>query len=157
MAEKLLKWGLHPGASDALRKIGITPDRIVQTIGTAAASAGTHAKDGEVNGEPYSAAVDIRARDLSEYDKKKLLGDLTSHGFAAWARITGQDGWYGVVHIHAIWSDCYMKKSLRDQIHDWLHDKNGLVSHTEYQFFQPSKYAKDLVRNNFLKNNPMNG
>ncbi|HEX6837238.1 MAG TPA: hypothetical protein VF334_11730, partial [Polyangia bacterium] len=46
----LLKWGLHPRASDALRSIGVSAARIMQTIGNAAASAGTHAQDGVVNG-----------------------------------------------------------------------------------------------------------
>ena len=57
--QPLLKYGLHPRASDALRACGVASWRLTQTIGNAAASAGTHAKDGSVNGNPYSAATDI--------------------------------------------------------------------------------------------------
>src|ERR1044071_8110827 len=41
----ILKFGLHPRASDALRSIGVSASRIMQTIGNAPASAGTHAQD----------------------------------------------------------------------------------------------------------------
>ena len=61
----LLKYGLHPRASDGLRAAGVSSSRIMQTIGNAAASAGTHARDGYVNGQPYSAATDISIYGLS--------------------------------------------------------------------------------------------
>jgi len=54
----VLKYGLHPRASEALRSIGITASQIMQTIGNVAASAGTHAQDGTFEGHPYSAAPD---------------------------------------------------------------------------------------------------
>ena len=61
----LLKWGIHPRASDAFRAAGVSSWRIMQTIGNAPASAGTHARDGYVNGQPYSAATDISVSGLA--------------------------------------------------------------------------------------------
>src|SRR5579859_6591816 len=92
-AAALLKFGLHPRASDALRSIGITASRIMQTIGNAPASAGTHAQDGVVDGHPYCAATDISVSGLSNAQIQNLLARLAKVGFAAWFRWPGHDGW----------------------------------------------------------------
>ena len=89
----LLKWGLHPRASDAFRAAGVSAGRIMQTIGHASASAGTHATDGYVNGQPYSAATDISVSGLSQTQIRNLLEKLAKVGFAAWYRQSGHDGW----------------------------------------------------------------
>jgi len=145
----LLKWGLHPRASDALRAAGVSSWRIMQTIGNAAASAGTHARDGYVNGQPYSAATDISVSGLSSSQIANLLEKLGKVGFAAWYRHSGYDGWYGVNHIHAVYANCLMKTSLRSQVRSWLAGRNGLVSNTIYRFHTWSAAARAVVKAKF--------
>ena len=152
--QPLLKEGLHPDASDALRALGITADRISQTIGNAPASAGTHAVDGTVDGVAFSAATDLRTGGLTETEIADELEALGTAGFAAWYRHTGHDGWSGVTHIHAVWVNVGIKRSLRDQAHDYCNWKNGLASHAIYQFHHFSQAAVDEVRARFLANNP---
>ncbi len=153
--QPLLKAGLHPDASDALRGLGITADRISQTIGNAPASAGTHGVDGVANGQPFSAATDLRTGGMSQAAIRQELDDLGRAGFAAWYRRTGHDGWRGVTHIHAVWVNTAIKRSLRAQAHDYCNWKNGLVSHAPYLFFHFSQAAVDLVRARFLAHNPV--
>lgn len=145
----LLKWGLHPRASDALRAAGVSSSRIMQTIGNAAASAGTHARDGYFNGHPYSAATDISVYGLSSSQIANLLERLGKVGFAAWYRHSGYDGWYGVNHIHAVYANCLMKSSLRSQVRSWLAGRNGLVSNTIYRFHTFSAAARATVKAKF--------
>lgn len=134
--QALLAWGLHPDASDHLRCAGVPASRVSQTIGNAAASAGTHARDGYAGGQPYSAATDLSVRGLSSAEIRALLGRLANQGFAAWYRWPGHDGWPSSEspHIHAIYVGCHMKDSLRAQVRDWLVGRNGLASHTAYTF-----------------------
>jgi hypothetical protein len=149
----LLKFGLHPRASDALRSIGITASRIMQTIGNAPASAGTHAQDGTVNGHPYSAATDISVSGLSNTQIKNLLSRLAKVGFAAWFRWPGHDGWPAsqVRHIHAVYANARMKASLRSQARSWLVGRNGLASNTLYGFFKWSAADRAVVRHKFTQ------
>jgi hypothetical protein len=156
---ELLKPGLHPLASDAFRRAGVVASRLGQTIGTAKASAGTHEADGHVNGKEYCAATDLRCRDLSEAEVKELLDKLGLEGFAAFYRKPGFDHWPAseALHIHAVYSNCPMKKILRSQVHDFLHGFNGLASHAEYHFHKPTKETCDKVRELFLLHNPANG
>ena len=147
----ILKFGLHPRASDALRSIGVSASRIMQTIGNAPASAGTHAQDGVVNGHPYSAATDISVSGLSNAQIRNLLARLAKVGFAAWFRWPGHDGWPAseVRHIHAVYANCKMKTALRSQIRSWLVGRNGLVSNTLYSFFHWTAAEKAVVRHKF--------
>ncbi len=146
-----LRFGLHPTASDRLRCAGITSARITQTIGNAAASAGTHAQDGVASGRAYSAATDLSVRGLSDAQVKKLIARLDSLGFAAFFRNPGQDGWPSseVRHVHVVFAGARMKSSLRAQISDFLNGKNGLASHTTYRFYQPPADVKAYVRRIF--------
>ncbi len=154
-----LKYGLHPDASDALRQIGLDADDISQTIGGAAASAGTHAKDGTAEGKDYSAATDIRVGGLSQAQIKTRLEKLAEVGFVAWYRWPGHDGWPSdeAPHIHAIWVGAKMKLSLRDQVRDWIVGKNGLQSHTTYTFYTWPKCRRDAIWERYLKYNPAKG
>lgn len=147
----LLKFGLHPRASDGLRAAGVSASRIMQTIGNAPASAGTHAQDGTVNGHPYSAATDISVSGLSTTQIKNLLSKLAKVGFGAWYRNPGHDGWPSseVRHIHAVYANCKMKSSLRSQVRSWLVGRNGLVSNTLYSFYHWSASDRAAVRNKF--------
>jgi hypothetical protein len=144
----LLHSGLHPEASDRLRCAGVTADRISQTIGYATASAGYHAPDGTVDGMQYTAAVDLRTRDLTETQIRALLTRLGQNGFAAWYRKPGYDGWPSseVPHIHAVFAGVIMKAELRGQIRDYLAGLNGLASHTTYRFWMPTSDILSIVR-----------
>ena len=144
----LLHYGLHPEASDRLRCAGVSGDRISQTIGNAAASAGYHAADGHAAGEPYCAAVDLRTRDLSNREIRALLTRLGQNGFAAWYRQPGHDGWPGseAPHIHAVFSGVRMKSQPRGQVRDFLVGRNGLSSHTRYGFWQPAAEILRIIR-----------
>lgn len=147
----LLKYGLCPDASDRFRCSGIGANDISQTIGNAPASAGTHAQDGTIDGEPYCAATDVRTINLSDAEVKVLLDDLASQGFAAFFRNPGHDGWPSseARHIHAIYVGVAMKASLRAQVQDWIDGKNGLTSHTPYTFYQASPAKKALIQELF--------
>lgn len=149
----LLKWGLHPRASDAMRAAGLPSWRIMQTIGNAAASAGTHAQDGTVNGAPYSAATDISTSGLTTTQIHNLLEKLAKVGFAVWYRKSGADGWSGVNHMHAIYANSKMKSSLRSQVRAWLAGRNGLVSNTTYRFHTFSSAAKAAVKGKYAMSN----
>jgi hypothetical protein len=143
----LLKYGLHPDASDRLRCIGIDAGDISQTIGSAPASAGYHAKDGTADGQPYTAAVDIRTVGRSEAQIRTLLSNLGDRGFAAWYRKPGSDGWPSseAPHIHAVYAGCAMKPELDGQVKDYRAGLNGLASHTRYTFFTFPQAMRDAV------------
>lgn len=149
----LLKWGLHPRASNALRTAGVAAWRITQTIGNAAASAGTHARDGYVNGQPYSAATDLSTSGMTTTQVHNLLERLAKLGFVCWYRQTGRDGWNGVTHMHIVYANAAMKSSLRSQVRSWLAGRNGLVSNTIYQFHKFSAAAKAAVKAKYAMSN----
>ena len=149
--QPLLKYGLHPRASDALRAAGVSAWRITQTIGNAPASAGYHAQDGTANGHPYTAAVDLSVSGLTTTQIHNLLERLAKVGYAAWYRRNGSDGWIGANHIHAVYANCKMKSQLRSQIRSWLVGRNGLVSNTTYRFHTFSALAKSVVKSKFAQ------
>jgi hypothetical protein len=148
-SQPLLKWGLAPRASDALRAAGIASWRIMQTIGNASASAGTHLQDGVVNGHAYCAATDISVSGLSQTQIANLLEKLAKVGFAAWYRHNGHDHWVGVNHIHAVYANLRMKSSLRSQVWSWLSNRNGLLSNAIYTFHHWTATARAVVRGKF--------
>lgn len=154
-----IKWGLHPDASDALAAIGVTAAGISQTIGSAAASAGTHAQDGTSGGFAYSAATDLRTVGKTEAQIHTFLDNLAKAGFVAWYRKPGSDGWPSseAPHIHAIWVGAKMKLSLRNQVRDFMDGKNGLASHTKYKFHTWSQCWRDALWKRYLKYNPASG
>jgi hypothetical protein len=154
-SHSLLKPGLHPKASDALRKLNIPAYRILQTIGNAPASHGVHLPDGSVNGHHYTAAVDISTKNLNNTEIERTLERLGRVGFAAFFRNPGQDGWPSneARHIHAVFAGVPMKDVLDSQVRDYLNQRNGLRSHTPYQFYIWSDKAKSEVRSLFSASN----
>ncbi len=152
----LLQVGLHPEASDRLRCAGVPSDAITQTLGNAAASAGYHARDGVVNGRDYCAAVDLHSRGLSTEQIRALLARLGVHGFAAWYREPGSDGWPAdeAAHIHAVFVGVPMKPELQSQVRDFLSGKNGLADRGAYAFWTPAPEVLDRVRALFQRITP---
>jgi hypothetical protein len=147
----VLRFGLHPLASDRLRCVGVTAARITQTIGGAQASAGTHLQDGVASGHPYSAATDLSVRGLTDAQVRVLVARLDAMGFAAFFRNPGRDGWPAseARHVHVVFAGARMKASLRAQIADFLAGKNGLASHTAYTFYMPPPDVKAYVKRIF--------
>jgi hypothetical protein len=142
-----IRWGVAPRASDALRSVGITADRIMQTIGNAAASAGSHDQDGVSEGFAYTAAVDLSVSGWSDAHIRDVLQNLGWAGYAAFYRNPCHDGWPcgEARHIHAVYAGVPMKSMLDSQISDYRNQRNGLASHTTYSFYTWSPGAKDTV------------
>jgi len=152
-------YGLHPNAFAALVAAGIAIARVGQTIGNAPASAGTHSQDGEAEGHDYCAATDFRIRDLDDDQVRGFISQLAGAGFLPFYRNPGHNGWPAnqCRHVHAIWPACPMKGMLRAQCHDYLNDRNGLVSHADYTFRPPTDDECNAGRAAFLAHNPMEG
>lgn len=154
-----LTYGLHPDASDALQYLGVSEGSITQTIGDAAASAGTHASDGTAEGHDYTCAIDLSVSGLSEDEIHQYIDDLAAVGYAGWYRQPGADGvpssW--APHIHAVWAGAPMKASLRDQVRSWIDGRNGLVSDTPYAFHQWPQCLRDAIWERYLQHNPADG
>ena len=175
----LLKEGLYPGASDALRKIGLAPGgkyykkgaRIGRTMTSDSVtrakrdpSKGTHGRVGYANGKPYGACVDIDIDKLSENDIRALLEDMGKNGFAAWKRKDGEDDWNGKLHIHGVYAATPMTNVLdprtklftKHQIQDYLVNKTGLRGkdgrHHKYKWHNFSDDAKGAVEKAFKAN-----
>lgn len=130
--------------------------RVVQTMGNAPASAGTHAQDGTLtlNGQPlpYSAAVDLSVRGLTLSQIKKWLQELAKQGFVAWYRHTGS--FENNRHIHAIYVGIGMKPSLQAQVVDYLNDRTGLVGHATETFYTAPPEVDKVLAQMFVRYNP---
>ena len=148
-----LRAGLHPDASNALQYLKWPAARITQTVGSAAAAAGTHGRDGTASGRDYSAATDLSVRGMSDAEVKDLIEKMTEVGFIAYFRDTGKDGWNGVRHVHAIWPGARMRTSLRNQVADWVVGKGALVSHTPCRFYQWSQCWRDAIKEVYVAHN----
>jgi hypothetical protein len=137
--------GLHPGAYAALQSLQLV-HRITQGLNNTSEARNVHQTDVTVGGKPYTGAVDISVRCLTEAQIKTLLGRLAGVGFAGWYRKGGQDGWTGPNHIHAVWAGVRLKPVLQQQVESWLSGGNGLFSSQAYLFWQPSQTMKDTVQ-----------
>ena len=119
-------WDAYALASKlALVDISREDRRVVQALGNARASAGTHAQDGVLEGLPYCAAADLSVRGLSLAQIAAWLEQLASQGFVAWFR-----NWPGNLHIHAIYVGVAMKSALVRQCEDYWKGLDALVSHS---------------------------
>lgn len=154
------KYGMTPAMFSAYIRAcffaKIDPKRITQTIGTAKASAGYHAKDGEVTVDgisyDYCAAVDISIRKLDEADIKRLLIELAKQGFVGWYRYKGS--FKNNRHIHCVYVGLPMKAQLRSQVKDFLNDRTGLVGHAKETFWTAPPEIDHPLRLAFLEANP---
>jgi hypothetical protein len=149
-------YGMHQTAFAAYIRACFTAeidpsDRVMQTIGNAPASAGFHAQDGVLNGQPYCAAVDLRTRDLSREQILEFLKQLARNGFACWYRFEGS--FTNNQHIHAVYAALPMKPELRAQVRDFLADRNGLASHAKEHFYTAPAATDAIIRAMFLHAN----
>jgi hypothetical protein len=140
----------------------INPDRIMQTIGSADASAGYHAKDGSFMTSKgakrnYCAATDTRSKDLSTAECKRLLKALKKNGFAPFWRRTGS--FKNNQHFHIVYIACYMKPQLRGQVLDFFEGLNGLKGHDPdpdwgLKSMKHTKEELEHMKANFYASNP---
>jgi hypothetical protein len=137
--------GLHPDAFSSLQGLAVA-HRITQGINHSPDRGNVHDTDGTFNGKPYTGAVDISVRCLTQAQIKSLLAGLANLGFAAWYRKAGQDGWSGPPHIHAVWAGCRLKSILQEQVDSWLDGRTGLSSNETYRFWQAPQEVKEKVR-----------
>lgn len=90
--------GIHPVASTALRRAGVTAGMISQGLGNAGQSSGTH---NAIPGSPFGAAADIKVGGRSEAWITEMVHTLRMQGFVTWYREPGWNGGSGSAHIHA--------------------------------------------------------
>lgn len=150
---------------DACYEVKINPNRVMQTIGSAAASAGTHGVDGSFQlkltdgnlvWREYAACTDIRSKDLTKAQCVNLIRALAKRGFAAYWRYTGS--FANNQHFHIIWSACKMKTSVQSQVKDFIDGKSGLIGHGPDVYWgkkenKISDTTRKLIINNFNANN----
>lgn len=160
--------GMHPEAFKAFIQAcfdaGVSPQRVVQTLGNAAASHGTHGRDGSFelpdgSKESYSAAVDLSVKhpEITAAKRNALLITMWDNGFAGWYRQAPE--FPNNEHCHCIYLGVPMKRSLRDQAHAFLAHRSGLVSERADRFIADnlSDAVEQKLRKLFLSHNPMNG
>ena len=157
-------YGMHPDAwtafLSACQAANCHPPRaILQTIGDAPASKGTHAKDGEVDGHDYSAATDLRSRGYTTQQNEWFWLKLIEAGFVGWWRHTGS--FADEPHFHVVWPGCAMKATLRSQVHSFLRGHNGLVGEAPESFLQSPEHlsaaSAERIREAFLAHNQAEG
>lgn len=125
--------GVHPVASSALRRAGVTEGKITQGLGTKVRqSSGTH---GAIPGSRYGAAADISVTGMSNEAIKQLVHSLRMQGFVTWYR---EPGWNpskssGNAHIHAAYAGLPPANDVSaGQVQTYLNSetlrRNGLAS-----------------------------
>jgi hypothetical protein len=124
---------LHPHTQRVFRQLGIEPQRVIQGLGIAPASAGIHGVDGYVGRRPYCAAFDLSVSDLTPQQTRDLLHRLRGVGFVCWWRVPGVSfpvtTAYGIEagpHIHGIDPFVPHKRRLELQIRDYVAGNNGI-------------------------------
>ena len=156
---------MWPRYVKACFQAGVDPDRVTQTQGSAPASAGTHGRDGfftneNGNQESYSAALDLSVKNsrLTKAQREALLIALWENGFCAWYRQAPE--FPGNEHIHCVAASLIMKRSLRNQVHDFLAHRSGLVSDKSDAFVcqNLTEATEQKLRTEFLQSgNPITG
>ena len=113
--------------------------RVTQGINHSSDRGNLHNTDVTINGKPYTGAVDISVRCLTEPQIRTLLagsrqGTDLPHGSENPGRTTGRArhtfmpfGW-----------PARLKRVLRQQVESWLRGANGLGTDQPYAFWKPS-------------------
>jgi len=141
---------LHPWQEKRLRSLGVTDGQVTQGIGSAKASAGTHAPRGAFDGRRWGHCIDLDV-DLAS---RAFFDRACEAGFLVFVR-TGER-WRGNEHIHAV--DVSRLESdgggipemlplVASQVVDWTHGKNGLVGHgTLPDAWSPTQDQREDIR-----------
>jgi hypothetical protein len=134
----------------------VDPDRISQTIGSAPASKGYHAKDGIIinGGKPYAfcAATDLDTSGLSVKQIKTLLYHLAENDFVGWYRYLRP--FHTNRHIHIVYASVYMKPQLQRQVVSYLNSRDGLAGNLIERFYTAPTELDEEIKKVFLYFNP---
>lgn len=143
----------------ACKNAEVNPDRITHTLDTplhhVAASANTHMKSGDFEGEVYTAAFDIGLYDLDGATINRLEMELYKVGIIGWWRRLPY--WHGKEHGHFLFVRCALNESQRDQAHDWFASRDGLVNHMIEAHAPVVQQTINQLRADFLAHNPASG
>lgn len=144
-----------------MMEAGLDPDRVVQVVGDAPASAGFHLPDGTFTNsdgeqEQFTAALDLSVKHpgarLTTAQIHKMLDCLSKRGFIGWYR-----PWGSSEHCHMVYCGLPMKAQLRRQVHDWFQHRDGLADHGFSDFVMPTQAEMNYCRALFLAHNPPSG
>jgi hypothetical protein len=131
---------VHPKTAAALQELGVTDAQIIQGWGYAAASAGYHDPEGQIDGHAFSSCVDL-AYELAGQD---FVDRLVDAGMCPFVREQG-NGWSGASHIHCVYvgltdenGQVTILPGPRMQIVDFTQGLNGLVGHAPIACYPPS-------------------
>jgi hypothetical protein len=125
---------------------------VLQTVGEAPASKGFHLADGHLDGQSYSAAVDLSVSGLTWTEIATWIEELCRAGFVPFYRYKGT--FKRNRHIHANYAGVPMKESLRRQCRDFFQGLDGLVDHLAIDGdLYPSPELVAIPKRLFLKSN----
>lgn len=123
----------HPYTVAILEGLGVVDSDVLQGVGNAPASAGTHAKVGTYQGVGYGPAVDLRYG-LADPD---FIDRCWEAGLVAFVR-NAASGWSGGAHIHSVClglvdaaGNKHLPPICNTQVTDFLSSppKSGLAGH----------------------------
>ena len=128
--------------------------RVVQALGNAPASAGFHKSDGILYGVPYTAAVDVSVKGLSNTQIATVVEELCRVGFSSFYR-----NWPGNLHIHGDYAGVPQKPQLDRQQEDFFAGKDGLAGHrrADQEWWYPSVELRAIPERMFRLSNPARG
>lgn len=128
--------------------------RVMQAVGYAKASAGYHAPDGKYKGEDYTAAVDIRTRDLTRSQIATVLEETCQQGFVSFYR-----NWPGNLHAHLNYAGLPQKRQLDSQNEEFFRGEDGLVGRgrIDQEWWYPDKGSRWIAEKMFRISNPRDG
>ena len=149
--------GMHPLTWAAFQAAGNDPSEIMQTLGYAPASAGTHGEVGiGPDGLPYGGCFDYHKGDDTQEEADEFIQRNGLHGIMVFQRDPGVCGWPAddAEHFHCI--DAHVKQLplTTRQAHEWFNGGNGLVG-DEDNNHPPSQDAMNVCRPIFLGSNPI--
>lgn len=128
--------------------------RVVQALGYAEKSKGFHAPDGTLKGKPYTAAMDLSVRGLTDNQIATWMDEMARAGIGSFFRDPDDPLWRNNGHIHGFYCGLPMKPQLDSQVRDYKKGLNGLVSHKPVDgYFYPTPELVNICWNMFLRSN----
>ena len=132
---------LLPQTLAAIDAAGIKRSKIVQAIGDAPASWGTHYADGYYHKQLYGSAFDISVRGMTVVRQNATVRALREQGIAAWRR-SSDEGFSP--HIHAIdpITPNHVFSAIRldkfHQLKQYQQGLNGMTSGRDHHVLEPN-------------------
>lgn len=116
--------GIHPLASSAARRAGVTAGMISRGLYWGGGSGTTH---GNIPGSKYGPSLDVPTRGMTLERMRQVLHNLRMQGFAAWYR-DESNGF--TPHIHAVYAGLPGQPSAVNQVVAFLDGRDGLGDHS---------------------------